>query len=87
MVMHNLERIAAALVHAGCAPQMPAAVIASATTSEERILVSTLARIAQDARAHAIEPPAVVVVGEIVRAREKLIAPPAHPAAADRQPR
>jgi len=87
MVMHNLERIAAALVHAGCAPQMPAAVIASATTSEERILVSTLARIAQDARAHAIEPPAVVVVGEIVRAREKLIAPPAHAAAADRQPR
>ena len=86
MVMHNLERIAAALVHAGCAPQMPAAVIASATTSEERILVSTLARIAQDARAHTIEPPAVVVVGEIVRAREKLIVPPAH-AAADRQPR
>jgi uroporphyrin-III C-methyltransferase len=73
MVMHNLERIAAALIGAGRAPTTPAAVIAAATTSEERILVSTLARVAGEARAQAFEPPAIVVVGEIVAVRNRLL--------------
>jgi len=84
MVMHNLERIAAALMRAGCDPETPAAVIASATTSAERILVSTLARVAQEARAQAFEPPAIVVVGEIVGVRDRLVGGLA-PGAADRQ--
>jgi siroheme synthase len=45
MVMHNLERIAAALMAAGLAAQTPAAVIASATTPQQRVLVSTLAEL------------------------------------------
>jgi len=36
------------------------------------VLVSTLARVAADAAAQAIEPPAVVVVGEVVGLREQL---------------
>ncbi|HEY7666340.1 MAG TPA: uroporphyrinogen-III C-methyltransferase [Xanthobacteraceae bacterium] len=72
MVMHNLERIAQALMDGGMAGQTPAAVIASAMTVEERILVSTLAHVAEDARAQAFEPPAIVVVGEIVAIRERL---------------
>jgi uroporphyrin-III C-methyltransferase len=85
MVMHNLERIAAALMRAGCASETPAAVIASATTSEERILVSTLARIAQEARAQALEPPAIVVVGEIVAVRARLLGEAAPDARARRR--
>src|SRR6516162_8995262 len=50
MVLHSLDRIAAALMRAGCDPESPAAVIAAATTSAERLLVSTLARVAQEAR-------------------------------------
>jgi uroporphyrin-III C-methyltransferase len=73
MVMHNLEPIAAALMRSGCDPQTPAAVIASATTSAERILVSTLARVAQEARVQKFEPPAIVVVGEIVGVRDRLV--------------
>jgi uroporphyrin-III C-methyltransferase len=72
MVMHNLERITQALMRGGLAPQTPAAVIASATTAQERILVSTLDRIAEDARGHGFEPPAIVVIGEIVAVRECL---------------
>ena len=40
MVMHNLDRIAAALMDAGLAGTTPAAVIASATTPRQRVLVS-----------------------------------------------
>jgi uroporphyrin-III C-methyltransferase len=72
MVMHNLGKIAQALINGGMDRHTPAAVIASATTAEERILVSTLDRVAADARAQGFEPPAVVVVGEIVAVRERL---------------
>jgi uroporphyrin-III C-methyltransferase len=72
MVMHNLGKIAQALINGGMDRHTPAAVIASATTAEERILVSTLDRVAADALAQGFEPPAVVVVGEIVALRDRL---------------
>jgi uroporphyrin-III C-methyltransferase len=73
MVMHNLERIADALMRGGLAPGTPAAVIAAATTPDERILVSTLERVAADAREQKLQPPAIVVVGDIVSVRDRLI--------------
>jgi uroporphyrin-III C-methyltransferase len=73
MVMHNLERITSALIAAGLEPQTPAAVIASATTPSQRVLISTLEKIAAEAHAQSFEPPAIVVTGEIVTMREKLL--------------
>ncbi len=73
MVMHGLERITASLIAAGLAPQTPAAVIASAATPNERILISTLERLFADAREQAFEPPAIVVIGDIVAARAQLL--------------
>ncbi len=74
MVMHNLDRIAAALVDAGLAGATPAAVIASATTPRQRVLVSTLEKLAGEARNQEFEPPAIVVIGDIVTMRERLVA-------------
>jgi uroporphyrin-III C-methyltransferase len=73
MVMHNLEEIAAALLRAGLPAAMPAAIIASATTPKERILVSTLEKLAADAREQKFEPPAIVVIGDIVGLRDRLL--------------
>ena len=73
MVMHNLERIAAALLDAGLAANTPAAVIASAATPNERVLVSTLGELAAAVREQKLEPPAIVVIGEIVNARARLL--------------
>jgi uroporphyrin-III C-methyltransferase len=73
MVMHNLERIAAALIDAGLDRQTPAAVIASSTTPKERILVTNLQKLAADAREQNFEPPAIVVIGEIVNLRASLL--------------
>ena len=74
MVMHNLERIAAA-VDGGraVAAQTPAAVIAAATTPKQRVLVSTLEKLAADAREQKFEPPAIVVIGDIVEMRAQLL--------------
>src|SRR5580704_2820824 len=73
MVMHNLERIAAELMKAGIAAATPAAVIASATTPKQRVLVSTLEKLAADAREQKFEPPAIVVIGDIVEMRSQLL--------------
>src|SRR5262249_54914072 len=72
MVMHNLERIAAAMLKAGIAATTPAAVIVSATTPKQRVLVSTLEKLASDVQAQMLEPPAIVVIGEIVKLRDQL---------------
>jgi uroporphyrin-III C-methyltransferase len=72
MAMRNLAEIAQALIEGGLAAHTPAAAIAAATTADERVLVTTLARIAADAQAQGIEAPAVVVIGDIVTAREGL---------------
>jgi len=80
MVMHNLERIAAALMQAGLAGATPAAVIASATTPKQRLLVSTLENIAADAAAQKFEPPAIVVIGDIVTTRSQLLGADTAPA-------
>jgi len=73
MVMHNLDRIVASLTAAGLDGATPAAVIAAATTPRQRVLVSTLDKIAGEARAQDFEPPAIVVIGDIVAMRAKLL--------------
>lgn len=73
MVMHNLERIVGALCAAGLPVDTPAAVIASATTPKQRVVVAALAKLPATVREQNIEPPAIVVIGDIVSARVRLI--------------
>jgi uroporphyrin-III C-methyltransferase len=72
MAMHNLAQIVAALADGGLPPDTPAAVIAAATTPQERVLVSRLDRVVAEAQAAGMEPPAIVVVGEIVSVRDRI---------------
>lgn len=72
MGVHQLADVASALTAGGLAPDTPAAVIASATLPEERVLVSTLERIADSAREAGLEAPAMVIVGAVVAMRERL---------------
>jgi uroporphyrin-III C-methyltransferase len=74
MAMARLQAIAEALIRGGFLPDTPAALVSGATTTAERILVSTLARLAAEAQAAGFAPPAIVVIGEIVRARAQLLA-------------
>jgi uroporphyrin-III C-methyltransferase len=72
MGITNLDQIAAKLLARGRPPETPVAVIRWGTRPTQRTVVSTLARVADDVRASRIHAPAVVVIGEVVRLREKL---------------
>jgi len=69
MALKHIEPIVERLLAAGRAVSEPVAVIAKATTAEQQVLESTLGKVAADIAASGIEPPAMVVVGEVVRLR------------------
>jgi uroporphyrin-III C-methyltransferase len=75
MGLRGLASIAARLLEHGASADTPAAVIASATLPEERTIIGTLATIAELAREAGIAAPATLVVGEVVRVRDALVAP------------
>ena len=72
MAVARLAEVTAELVKRGRPASTPVAVICEGTTDRQRVLVSTLGEVAEDAAAQSIRPPAVMVVGEVVRLREAL---------------
>jgi siroheme synthase len=71
MGLGALHRLAAGLIEHGRAASTPAAVIASGTLPAQRVVVATLAQIAD--AADEIEPPALVVIGNVVGLAELLL--------------
>lgn len=63
MALSHLDEITAAFARGGLKPETPVAIISHATGSEERVLETTLANAAYDAKANGIEAPAIIVVG------------------------
>ena len=66
MGVAGLRAIASALVDAGLPPETPAAAIERATWADQRVLRSRIARLDGDAKAFALQSPALLVVGEVV---------------------
>jgi uroporphyrinogen III methyltransferase / synthase len=72
MGVKNLNVIASELIAAGRSPETPAATIQWGSTPQQRTVTGTLANIAAEVERAGLEAPAVTVVGEVVRLREKL---------------
>ena len=72
MGVKNLPEIAGGLLTAGRAAQTPVAIIEQGTTPRQRTIITTLAQAAEEARRADVQPPALVVVGEVVRLHETL---------------
>jgi uroporphyrin-III C-methyltransferase len=83
MAADRLEQTCRSLIEGGRPPNEPAAVVASATTSDQRSVVSTLADLPKRASETAIASPATVVVGPVVRMAEHLAGVLGDPPAAD----
>jgi uroporphyrin-III C-methyltransferase len=70
MALRNLREIAARLVEHGRDAATPAAVIASGTTGDQEAIFAPLSELAD--AAEEIDPPALVVVGDVVRLAGRL---------------
>jgi uroporphyrinogen III methyltransferase/synthase len=70
MGLSNLPTIVANLLKHGRAPETPAAVIRMGTTSAQERVLGNLADIVE--KSAAIEPPALIVVGDVVSLADKL---------------
>lgn len=73
MCVKNAGRIAQFLMDNGRDPETPAAMIQMAFWHDERVVEGTLSTIAAQVEAEGIKPPATMVVGEVVRLRQKLM--------------
>ena len=72
MGMANLAQIVSQLMQNGRPQSTPVAVISQGTSPRQRTIVGTLEDIVTKAKQKNFEPPAVIVVGEVVRLREQL---------------
>jgi uroporphyrin-III C-methyltransferase len=72
MAMKHIDGIAHSLMKAGRRADEPVAFVCNAATIVQQVLESTIGSAAADAKAAGIEPPAIVVVGEVVRLRAGL---------------
>jgi uroporphyrinogen III methyltransferase/synthase len=72
MGLTNLPAICARLVREGRPAATPAAVIERGTTPGQRVVAATLADLEERVAAAGLHPPALIVVGEVVRLRERL---------------
>jgi len=72
MGVTQIRRIVAALLAAGRSAETPAAVVQWGTRPTQRTVVGTVGDIADAVEREHVHPPAVLVVGEVVRLRGKL---------------
>lgn len=72
MAMKHIAQISANLIAAGRKPSEPVAFVCNAATRGQQVLETTLGEAPAAMAASGLEPPAVVVVGEVVRLRSSL---------------
>ncbi|MBB4193438.1 uroporphyrin-III C-methyltransferase [Rhizobium aethiopicum] len=72
MAMKHIAQISANLIAAGRSPSEPVAFVCNAATGAQQVLETTLGQATEAVTASGLEPPAVVVVGEVVRLRASL---------------
>lgn len=72
MGLRNLPAIVERLLKAGKSPDTPVAVVCQGSLPEQVTLVSRLGQVVEEVEAHGLQPPAIIVVGEVVRLRERI---------------
>ncbi len=72
MGQDRLPLLTAGLIRHGRAADTPAACIEQGTTTQQRVVVSTLEHLAREVAATGLRAPVTTVVGDVVRLREEL---------------
>jgi uroporphyrinogen III methyltransferase/synthase len=72
MAVKNISVLADKLIENGRPADTPVAVVRWGTRADQETVTTTLEHVARDVRERDIKPPAVMVVGDVVRLREEL---------------
>ncbi|MNN33130.1 Siroheme synthase [compost metagenome] len=72
MGLVGLPLICEQLIRHGRAAETPAALVQQGTTRHQRVFTGTLANLPQLVAQHEVHAPTLVIVGEVVRLRDKL---------------
>ncbi|MFB9987742.1 uroporphyrinogen-III C-methyltransferase [Bacillus benzoevorans] len=72
MSVGNIAYISQQLISHGRNPQTPAAAIEWGTTDKQRTITGTLATMSEIMQKERIQNPAMIIIGEVVRLREKI---------------
>jgi siroheme synthase len=68
----SLKRIATELIIGGLDPATPSAVVENGTTPLQRVITAPIENLPQQAAEANVRPPAVIVIGEVVRFRNRI---------------
>ena len=72
MGLHGVKVICEQLIAHGLPDSTPAALVQQGTTPKQRVLIGTLASLPKLVAGNAVEPPTLIIVGEVVRLHAKL---------------
>src|SRR6185369_7079602 len=72
MGVTHLRELSQALLSRGLSPETPVAIVQSGTVGRQKSIAGTLGTIEQIAKEEHITPPALTVIGDVVKLRTKL---------------
>ena len=72
MGLQGLEQICAALIAHGCEPSRPAALVQQGTTPQQKVILGTVETLPGEVARIGAAAPTLVIVGHVVRLRQKL---------------
>ncbi len=72
MGLSHFDEIAARIIAAGRAASTPAMAVRWGTRPDQEVLTGTLESLPELIRKHSLKPPATIIIGEVVRLRDKL---------------
>ncbi|MBD3612478.1 MAG: uroporphyrinogen-III C-methyltransferase [Hydrogenovibrio crunogenus] len=72
MGIKNAPKIQAGLIAHGLCPDTPAAIIENGTRLNQKVTVTSLAKLSETIQKKSIKPPALLVIGEVIKVRERL---------------
>ena len=72
MGLSGLSELTGRLIEHGMREDMPVALISKGTLSDERVLIGTVANIAEKVKAAELPAPTLTIIGEVVSLRDKL---------------
>ncbi len=73
MGIKNAPKIQAGLIEHGMDPLTPAAIIEKGTTPDQKVTITTLGKLAITIEENFVKPPALLIVGEVIKIRERLL--------------